>query len=160
MSSNAFLLFCFSRGDSESSNSAGGRGGVLYGSGGYDDDSGSRAASQPPMTPDAPEEPLLTEQDHRELLSLLNQNISMDFILEMKEAFQLFDKVSLEKIGSYLADCVNKLELSLVLNSLKTRRTTWASLRVDHKRLAVKLKLCFPPLLLLIDFQRRQRLYF
>ena len=40
------------------------------------------------------EAPLLTEQDHKELLSLmLNQNISMDFILEMKEAFQLFDKV-------------------------------------------------------------------
>ena len=36
---------------------------------------------------------LLTEQDHKELMSLLNQNISMDFILEMKEAFQLFDKV-------------------------------------------------------------------
>lgn len=39
------------------------------------------------------DEPLLTEQDHKELMSLLNQNISMDFILEMKEAFQLFDKV-------------------------------------------------------------------
>ncbi|XP_059084241.1 neo-calmodulin-like [Tigriopus californicus] len=39
-----------------------------------------------------PDEPLLTEEDHKELLSLLKQNISMDFILEMKEAFQLFDK--------------------------------------------------------------------
>jgi Ca2+-binding EF-hand superfamily protein len=27
-------------------------------------------------------------------MSLANENISMDFILEMKEAFQLFDKVS------------------------------------------------------------------
>ena len=39
------------------------------------------------------DEPLLTEEDQQELLELLNKNISMDFILEMKEAFQLFDKV-------------------------------------------------------------------
>lgn len=39
------------------------------------------------------DEPLLTEKDHKELMNLLSQNISMDFILEMKEAFQLFDKV-------------------------------------------------------------------
>ena len=39
------------------------------------------------------DEPLLTEADQKELLGLVNQNISMDFILEMKEAFQLFDKV-------------------------------------------------------------------
>lgn len=48
------------------------------------------------------EPPLLTEQDHKELMSLLNQNISMDFILEMKEAFQLFDKVGFTtKLASY-----------------------------------------------------------
>ena len=47
------------------------------------------------------EAPLLTEQDHKELLSLLNQNISMDFILEMKEAFQLFDKVRKKVVGTY-----------------------------------------------------------
>jgi len=69
------------RGGSESSNSRRG-----------DDDGGSMdAVSSASAAP--PEEPLLTESDHRELLSLLNQNISMDFILEMKEAFQLFDKV-------------------------------------------------------------------
>ena len=39
------------------------------------------------------DEPILSEQEHRDLMSLLNKNISMDFILEMKEAFQLFDKV-------------------------------------------------------------------
>ncbi len=40
------------------------------------------------------DEPLLSERDRKELMSLANENISMDFILEMKEAFQLFDKVS------------------------------------------------------------------
>ena len=30
-------------------------------------------------------------------MNLVNENISMDFILEMKEAFQLFDKVSVIK---------------------------------------------------------------
>ena len=39
------------------------------------------------------EQPLLTKQDEEELINLLKENISMDFILEMKEAFQLFDKV-------------------------------------------------------------------
>ena len=39
------------------------------------------------------EEPILSEQEHRDLRNLLNKNISMDFILEMREAFQLFDKV-------------------------------------------------------------------
>ena len=38
--------------------------------------------------------PVLSEQDRKELMNLANENISMDFILEMKEAFQLFDKVS------------------------------------------------------------------
>ena len=39
------------------------------------------------------DEPVLSERDRKELMSLANENISMDFILEMKEAFQLFDKV-------------------------------------------------------------------
>ena len=39
------------------------------------------------------DEPILSEKDHKELMNLLSRNISMDFILEMKEAFQLFDKV-------------------------------------------------------------------
>ena len=39
------------------------------------------------------DEPILSEQEHRDLRNLLNKNISMDFILEMREAFQLFDKV-------------------------------------------------------------------
>lgn len=38
------------------------------------------------------DEPLLSERDRKELMSLASENISMDFILEMKEAFQLFDK--------------------------------------------------------------------
>lgn len=38
------------------------------------------------------DEPILSEQEHRDLRNLLNKNISMDFILEMREAFQLFDK--------------------------------------------------------------------
>ena len=38
--------------------------------------------------------PLLSEQEKRELVSLVrDRNISMDFILEMKEAFLIFDKV-------------------------------------------------------------------
>ena len=38
--------------------------------------------------------PLLSEVEKRELVSLVkDKNISMDFILEMKEAFLLFDKV-------------------------------------------------------------------
>ena len=41
------------------------------------------------------EQPVLSERDRKELMSLANENISMDFILEMKEAFQLFDKVTL-----------------------------------------------------------------
>ena len=39
------------------------------------------------------DEPVLSERDRKEFMSLANENISMDFILEMKEAFQLFDKV-------------------------------------------------------------------
>ena len=41
----------------------------------------------------AKDEPLISERDKRELMSLTKENISMDFILEMREAFQLFDKV-------------------------------------------------------------------
>ena len=38
--------------------------------------------------------PILTECEKRELVSLVkDKNMSMDFILEMKEAFLLFDKV-------------------------------------------------------------------
>ena len=38
--------------------------------------------------------PLLSENEKKELVSLVkDKNISMDFILEMKEAFLLFDKV-------------------------------------------------------------------
>ena len=38
--------------------------------------------------------PLLTECEKRELVSLVkDKNMSMEFILEMKEAFLLFDKV-------------------------------------------------------------------
>ena len=38
--------------------------------------------------------PLLSENEKRELVSLVeDKNISIDFILEMKEAFLLFDKV-------------------------------------------------------------------
>ena len=41
--------------------------------------------------------PLLSENEKRELVSLVkDKNISMDFILEMKEAFLLFDKVRLK----------------------------------------------------------------
>ena len=39
--------------------------------------------------------PLLSDHEKRELVSLVrDKNISMDFILEMKEAFLLFDKVT------------------------------------------------------------------
>ena len=74
MFSHHFKTIPFSRGDSESSNSAGrgaGGGGIEEGVmlGGV----GSRAASLGPATPDVEEQPLLTERDHRELLSLLNQ---------------------------------------------------------------------------------------
>ena len=37
--------------------------------------------------------PVLSERDRKELMNLANENISMVFILEMKEAFLLFDKV-------------------------------------------------------------------
>ena len=45
------------------------------------------------------DDPVLTERDRKELMSLVNENISMDFILEMKEAFQLFDKVCLKNMS-------------------------------------------------------------
>ena len=45
------------------------------------------------------DDPVLTERDRKELMSLVNENISMDFILEMKEAFQLFDKVCIKNMS-------------------------------------------------------------
>ena len=43
----------------------------------------------------AKEEQVLSDSERREVLNLVKENnISMDFILEMKEAFLLFDKVS------------------------------------------------------------------
>ena len=69
---------------SDNSSSTGGGGGCNHG-----EDGGGGGGEDASIQ----DEPLLTEQDHKELMSLLNQNISMDFILEMKEAFQLFDKV-------------------------------------------------------------------
>lgn len=39
------------------------------------------------------EEPLISDKDKTDFMNLANENISMDFILEMREAFQLFDKV-------------------------------------------------------------------
>ena len=71
---------------SSSSGRGGGRRGHQAAAADLDDDTGSVSLQQ--------DEPLLTEKDHKELMNLLSQNISMDFILEMKEAFQLFDKVS------------------------------------------------------------------
>ena len=50
-------------------------------------------------------------------MSLANENISMDFILEMKEAFQLFDKVTIDahcwKISNYLKCLVTLFDLKL-----------------------------------------------
>ena len=45
------------------------------------------------------DDPVLTERERKELMSLVNENISMDFILEMKEAFQLFDKVCIKNMS-------------------------------------------------------------
>ena len=47
-----------------------------------------------PKPPAPPDEQILSEAERREVLALVqDNNISMDFILEMKEAFLLFDKV-------------------------------------------------------------------
>ena len=44
--------------------------------------------------------PLLSEIEKKELVALVkDKNISMDFILEMKEAFLLFDKVRYKNDG-------------------------------------------------------------
>ena len=63
------------------------------------------------------EQPVLSERDRKELMSLANENISMDFILEMKEAFQLFDKVTIDahcwKISNYLKCLVTLFDLKL-----------------------------------------------
>jgi len=46
-----------------------------------------------PKPPAPPDEQILSEAERREVLALVqDNNISMDFILEMKEAFLLFDK--------------------------------------------------------------------
>lgn len=46
--------------------------------------------------------PVLTEEDRKEVMALMRtRNISMDFIMEMKEAFQLFDKVSFTFLLNY-----------------------------------------------------------
>ena len=56
--------------------------------GGYGRDLGGHDPGRP-----SDDIPVLSERDRKELMTLANENISMDFILEMKEAFQLFDKV-------------------------------------------------------------------
>ena len=56
--------------------------------GGYGRDLGGHDPGRP-----SDDMPVLSERDRKELMNLANENISMDFILEMKEAFQLFDKV-------------------------------------------------------------------
>ena len=45
------------------------------------------------------DEPVISERDKLELMNLCQENISMDFILEMREAFQLFDKVRFCSVG-------------------------------------------------------------
>ena len=60
-----------------------------YNSNGGQDQKGGRGGG---------DDPVLTERDRKELMSLVNENISMDFILEMKEAFQLFDKVCMKNV--------------------------------------------------------------
>lgn len=55
--------------------------------GGYGRDLGGHDPGRP-----SDDMPVLSERDRKELMNLANENISMDFILEMKEAFQLFDK--------------------------------------------------------------------
>ena len=54
--------------------------------GGYGRDLGGHDPGRP-----SDDMPVLSERDRKELMNLANENISMDFILEMKEAFQLFD---------------------------------------------------------------------
>ncbi len=73
----------------------------------------------------ATDEPLLTERDHKELMSLLNQNISMDFILEMKEAFQLFDKVGSTVQHAFLS---RQATAEALLHYLVTSTSTYSTL--------------------------------
>ena len=48
-------------------------------------------------------------------MNLVNENISMDFILEMKEAFQLFDKVSvIKKLKQVIAILIRNLNGSFM----------------------------------------------
>ena len=56
--------------------------------GGYGRDLGGHDPGRP-----SDDMPVLSERDKKELMNLANENISMVFILEMKEAFLLFDKV-------------------------------------------------------------------
>ena len=65
-----------------------------------------------PKPPAPPDEQILSEAERREVLALVqDNNISMDFILEMKEAFLLFDKV-LEIFKPHLIVGPNKLVMS------------------------------------------------
>ena len=63
--------------------------------------------------------PLLSENEKRELVSLVkDKNISMDFILEMKEAFLLFDKVRLKMFCVVIKFLIACLLLSVVFANL------------------------------------------
>ena len=65
-----------------------------------------------PKPPAPPDEQILSEAERREVLALVqDNNISMDFILEMKEAFLLFDKV-LEIFKPHLIVWPKKLVMS------------------------------------------------
>ena len=65
-----------------------------------------------PKPPAPPDEQILSEAERREVLALVqDNNISMDFILEMKEAFLLFDKV-LEIFKPHLIVWPNKLVMA------------------------------------------------
>ena len=64
--------------------------------------------------------PLLSENEKRELVSLVkDKNISMDFILEMKEAFLLFDKVRL-KMFSFVIKFLSLVLLTNLIEILTT----------------------------------------
>lgn len=73
---------------------------------------------------------ILSEQERRILMELLNKNINMDFILEMKEAFKLFDKNG--------DGFINGKELGFMLRSLGRNPTEeevfnlMAEVDVDH----------------------------
>ena len=78
--------------------------------GGYGRDLGGHDPGRP-----SDDMPVLSERDRKELMNLANENISMDFILEMKEAFQLFDKVSKAiYIPQVLTLNIDRLNLSFI----------------------------------------------